>query len=887
MKPKGISLHIGLNAVNPKNYDGWDGKLFGCENDASLYKSIAEQAGFEEVNALLTEKATSSNVLKAFKKAAETLKEDDIFFITYSGHGGTVTDENGDEDDLQDETWCLYDRQLIDDELFEAFGKFKQGVRILMFSDSCHSGTVSRVVPGNALERAQQQKAQLEIEETYARLGFRPRVVPREVQININVAQSKILQPIKERKPVLVKDIKAGVLLFAACQDAELARELGDHGVFTATVKKIITAGLFDGIKNYKSLYKKIKATIPQVQSPNLFSYGASASAFDTGFPFSINGSEKISLSFTTKAPARKKTPKKTNAQQLLIDTGSKSIAGKTRTRDTKIPAPSGTETAPLATTDNAWDKAYEVYFKRKKAKQATQFVEPDIQSVYVKAPEVQVSRGATNAYLNNWPKPRENATEFIWHLDDDHSQLRKASDEVAKKLKTSKSKNTIRIGHVDTGYIPGHPSIPEKLLKELGVSFWKDEFGTNKGIDFLNTGTIAEQDGHGTATLALLAGNNIPAADAYGKYSGYVGAVPFAEVIPIRICDTVFNAFNANDVARGIEYAVDYGCDVITMSMAGYPTRQVAKAVNMAYEKGVVVVTAAGNNFTKGLGKLSPKAVLYPARFDRVIAATGACYDHMPYDMDAPRDVVMKSRSEGGENMQGSWGPESAMNKAIAAYTPNVPWASFNQPYQFSKAGGGTSSATPQVAATAALWLLYYKDELSGFTGKNAWKKVEAVRKAMYATASKAYPYYKKYYGNGVIRAYDALQYFDVDNLTASEEAKVSFFGVIPFIGTWFKSRAGAKSATSSTDDKELMDMISLELMQVVYQDEALMDYAETIEFEKPDGAEFLQDAKARAQFFNKIKASPYASDFLKSVLSTNGEKSVKTKAKKKAKNK
>jgi hypothetical protein len=306
---------------------------------------------------------------------------------------------------------------------------------------------------------------------------------------------------------------------------------------------------------------------------------------------------------------------------------------------------------------------------------------------------------------------------------------------------------------------------------------------------------------------------------------------------------------------------------------MAGYPTRQVAKAVNMAYEKGVVVVTAAGNNFVKGLGKLSPKAVLYPARFDRVIAATGACYDHMPYDMDAPRDV-MKARSEGGEFMQGSWGPEQAMDRAVAAYTPNVAWASFDKPYKFSRAGGGTSSATPQVAATAALWLLYHRNELKNFTGKNAWKRVEAARRAIFSTASKSYPYYKKYYGNGIIRAYDALGVADFDGLTTSPEAKVSFLGIIPFISTWIRSRNRSRSAAATAQDKELTEMISLELMQVIYQDEALMDYAEVIEFEKPDGAGFLQDPAARNKFFGLIRQSPYASDFLKGVLVTDEPK-------------
>lgn len=874
MKRKGHSLHIGLNAVDPARYNNWDGQLFACENDAEVYRTIAKQAGFGTITSLLTKKATSTNVLKAMKKAAEELTEGDIFLISYSGHGSTIADENDDEKDLQDETWCLYDRQLIDDELFEAFSAFRSGVRILMFSDSCHSGTVARFVPGDNSALAKQMQQQQEIENKLVKQGYLSRLVPQDKQAGINNAQRTMLKEIREKPAVSEKDINAAVMLFAACQDDESAREMGENGVFTATLKKILRSGLPDTIKTYKDLFKQIKLTIPKVQSPNLFSYGKSIAAFNPDLPFSIEGSQKVKINFTQPPQPKKKIKKKTSANGLIIDTGKQAPAVSTRSKGAKAPLKPVLETAKVAASENPWDKAYLTYLERKKAKKPTVFVEPDIQTVYIKEEAKRVSRDSSTTYLNNWPKPAASTTEFIWHLDDEHSQLRKASIEVQKKLKADKRPaDNIRIGHIDTGYLPGHPSIPQNLMKDLGVSFWKDEFGSNKGIDQLHTGTIAEQDGHGTATLALLAGNTISRNDSYANYQGDFGAIPFAEVVPIRICDTVFNAFNANDVARGIEYAVDYGCEVITMSMAGYPTRQVAKAVNMAYEKGVVVVTAAGNNFVKGLGKLSPKAVLYPARFDRVIAATGACYDHAPYDMDAPRGV-MKARSEGGEFMQGSWGPEKAMDKAVAAYTPNVAWASYDMPYKFSRAGGGTSSATPQVAATAALWLLYHRNELKNFTGNNAWKKVEAVRRAIFSTASKSYPYYKKYYGNGIIRAYDALSVTDFSGLTQSPEAKVSFLGIIPFISTWIRSRSKSRSAASTTQDKELTEMLSLELMQVIYQDEALMDYAEVIEFEKPEGADFLQDPVARNKFFGLIRQSPYASDFLKGVLASDTAK-------------
>jgi hypothetical protein len=57
-----------------------------------------------------------------------------------------IPDLNGDEYDLRDETWCLYDGELIDDELRLLRGEFAGGARILALSDRCHGGTVTKMV---------------------------------------------------------------------------------------------------------------------------------------------------------------------------------------------------------------------------------------------------------------------------------------------------------------------------------------------------------------------------------------------------------------------------------------------------------------------------------------------------------------------------------------------------------------------------------------------------------------------------------------------------------------------------------------------------------------------------------------------------------------------
>ena len=141
--PKAMSLHIGLNAVNPGAYSGWDGPLAACEFDAHDMAAIAKSRRMKST-LLLTRKATRANALAAMRAAAKALKSGDLFFLTYSGHGGQVPDVDGDEPDRQDETWCLFDGQLIDDELYFELSRFAAGVRILVLSDSCHSGTVTR-----------------------------------------------------------------------------------------------------------------------------------------------------------------------------------------------------------------------------------------------------------------------------------------------------------------------------------------------------------------------------------------------------------------------------------------------------------------------------------------------------------------------------------------------------------------------------------------------------------------------------------------------------------------------------------------------------------------------------------------------------------------------
>ena len=90
-------------------------------------------------------------------------------------------------------------------------------------------------------------------------------------------------------------------------------------------------------------------------------------------------------------------------------------------------------------------------------------------------------------------------------------------------------------------------------------------------------------------------------------------------------------------------------------------------------------------------------------------------------------------------------------MPYSIAAYTPNVPWALIGTGNQISLSGAGTSAATPQVAAAAALWIQKYDRPYD-----YPWQRVNAVMHALYSSADKKLP---TYFGNGILKASKALQ--------------------------------------------------------------------------------------------------------------------------------
>src|ERR687889_1137497 len=424
--------------------------------------------------------------------------------------------------------------------------------------------------------------------------------------------------------------------------------------------------------------------------------------------------------------------------------------SGSARARAARGPtAPAWLTATPSTTTPRVhpWDVAHQFPSQPPTPEMPpVQFVEPDLLQAFVyeppPEPRAMFRFGARVCEPGESDSIWPSRAEFAWHLRDEFSQLASARTHVG-----APAGNRIRVGILDTGFDPDHSTLPLQLLLELQRDFFDDDVdATDPGV----TG-LGNNPGHGTATLALLAGRRIR-PQGVPAFDDFLGGAPHAEVMPIRIADSVFH-FSSSSMAEGIEYAVASGAWVISISMGGAPSRRWAHAVNAAYEAGVAILAAAGNNIRDGL---PTRETVWPARFNRVVAVCGATADKGPY---------FKSGLNG---MQGSFGPGDKMHTAIAAYTPNTPWAEMGCSDVVSMNGGGTSSATPQVAAAAGLWLQHRPLP----TNIERWQRAEAVRHALFTSADKTPTNRLEFFGQGLLRARDALEVpFDTSRPKAKKD--------------------------------------------------------------------------------------------------------------------
>jgi hypothetical protein len=141
------ALCVGIN-----NYPGTQQDLNGCVNDARAWADLLV-AHYDfprsDVELLLDDQATKANILAGIKNLLAGAQAGDVLVFTNSSHGTYVVDADSDEPDRYDEALVPYDfRQnlILDDELRGLFADLPAGVRLTVISDSCHSGSVTRLV---------------------------------------------------------------------------------------------------------------------------------------------------------------------------------------------------------------------------------------------------------------------------------------------------------------------------------------------------------------------------------------------------------------------------------------------------------------------------------------------------------------------------------------------------------------------------------------------------------------------------------------------------------------------------------------------------------------------------------------------------------------------
>ena len=138
-----------------------------------------------------------------------------------------------------------------------------------------------------------------------------------------------------------------------------------------------------------------------------------------------------------------------------------------------------------------------------------------------------------------------------------------------------------IKVGVLDTGIDPDHPDLHPNLHQLTGD---KDECG------------------HGTHVCGIIG--------ALDNGFGVVGVAPGCSLYAYTCIPG-----SPETVANALRQATADGCDVINMSLGGYEDAPcLYAAVQEAYAAGVVLVAAAGNDFTR---------VSYPALYPEVIAVS------------------------------------------------------------------------------------------------------------------------------------------------------------------------------------------------------------------------------------------------------------------------
>lgn len=337
---------------------------------------------------------------------------------------------------------------------------------------------------------------------------------------------------------------------------------------------------------------------------------------------------------------------------------------------------------------------------------------ESEMAEAYKRRPEVAYAE--PNYYRTTCAVPNDEYFYLQWNFS--MINLPDAWD-----ITTGKDINTgegVVVAVVDTGINPfgrdgfGSFSGDRLLLGYNAIA------GIRGGMDFNQHGT------HVAGTIGQETNNG----------TGVAGIAYDARLLPVKSLSFTGGGFDSW-IINGIRWATDKKADVINLSLGySYPSRALEDAVNYAYERGVTVVAAAGNDGTD--------EVLYPAAFENCIAVGAVQYDKdlAPYSNygDGLDLVAPGGNLEVDQNYDGF--EDGILQETFAAF--GIGWG-----YWFST---GTSMASPHVAGVAALVKSIHPEY-----------GPDDIRQVLQDTAQDlGAPGWDERYGYGLIDAYAAVSY-------------------------------------------------------------------------------------------------------------------------------
>lgn len=252
-----FAILIGNDTLDRNHYGG-DFSLNAPSNDLYTMEHIC---GIENMSCTKLYNSTTERVKDEIFNLSRESYLGDFVMIYFSGHGTQIPDSIDDEEDGYSESWCLYDRCFIDNEINSLLCGFKSDVRVLLISDSCHSGSIAKVFPSIDLTI-----------KTKAISGIYNRNKVLYDQILSNAGPSK--------------EPQASVISITACLDSQQAEERGGYSDFTQALDKTWSHG------NYKQGYPMFVRDIGERlnsynSTPQLNQLGFISQSFLNSKPFS------------------------------------------------------------------------------------------------------------------------------------------------------------------------------------------------------------------------------------------------------------------------------------------------------------------------------------------------------------------------------------------------------------------------------------------------------------------------------------------------------------------------------------------------------------------------------------------------------------------------